>query len=67
MGPTGGVGQGLSTPVSIGSTGLAPSQAHELVNGTFKNLLFSPSQGHSVSQRRKGDYSTIFTESEANN
>ena len=37
MGPTGGTGQGSTTPVSLGTTGLAPSQAHELVNGE-KNL-----------------------------
>ena len=43
MGHTGGSGQGTSTPVSIGTTGLAPSQAHELVNGKLlKPRTISP-------------------------
>ena len=33
-GPSGGAGQGLSTPVHFGTAGLPSSQAHELVNGT---------------------------------
>ena len=33
-GPSGGAGQGLSTPVHFGTAGLPTSQAHELVNGT---------------------------------
>ena len=39
MGPTGGVGQGANTPVAMGTTGLAPSQAHELVNGK-KSIIY---------------------------
>lgn len=39
MGPTGGVGQGANTPVGMGTTGLAPSQAHELVNGK-KSIIY---------------------------
>lgn len=46
MGHTGGVGHGSSTPVAaMGTTGLAPSQAHELVNGEHpRSLLFSRSR-----------------------
>ena len=40
MGPTGGVGQGANTPVAMGTTGLAPSQAHELVNGK-KSIIYA--------------------------
>ena len=33
MGPAGGAGPGSSTPVSMSTPGLAPSQAHDFVNG----------------------------------
>ena len=38
MGTPGGVGQGTTTPVTMGTAGFAPSHAQELVNGEWLTL-----------------------------
>lgn len=61
MGPTGGTGQGSTTPVSLGTTGLAPSQAHELVNDPKKIAYIQETVGETSSQSVVVAVDRIFT------
>ncbi|KAM7451901.1 Brefeldin A-inhibited guanine nucleotide-exchange protein 1 [Porites harrisoni] len=61
MGPTGGVGQGANTPVAMGTTGLAPSQAHELVNDPKKIAYIQETVGETSSQSVVVAVDRIFT------
>lgn len=60
-GPSGGAGQGLSTPVHFGTAGLPTSQAHELVNDPKKIAHIQETVGETSSQSVVVAVDRIFT------